>query len=103
MTADIRTNTTLKNDRLNWSWSQYRAGSKTPVDSVSMLELYDAVELALRAKIAFIRDRHYVVRDKRDEPGQRSSLSMNLQGESPKAGHGETGSIKQLKPKKGSK
>jgi preprotein translocase subunit SecA len=35
-----------------------------------MLELYDAVELALRAKIAFIRDRHYVVRDKKDEPGQ---------------------------------
>ena len=37
--------------------------SKRPrfVDSVSMLELYDSVELALRAKIAFIRDRHYVV------------------------------------------
>ena len=46
--------------------------SKRPrfVDSVSMLELYDSVELALRAKIAFIRDRHYVVRDKQDEPGQ---------------------------------
>ena len=40
------------------------------VDSVSMLELYDSVELALRGKIAFIRDRHYVVRDKKDEPGQ---------------------------------
>ena len=40
------------------------------VDSVSMLELYDSVELALRGKITFIRDRHYVVRDKKDEPGQ---------------------------------
>ena len=40
------------------------------VDSVSMLEMYDAVELALRARIAFIRDRQYVVRDKEDEPGQ---------------------------------
>lgn len=40
------------------------------VDSVSMLELYDSVELALRGKIAFVRDRHYVVRDKKDEPGQ---------------------------------
>jgi preprotein translocase subunit SecA len=40
------------------------------VEQVSLLELYDAVELALRAKIAFIRDRHYVVRDKEDGKGQ---------------------------------
>jgi preprotein translocase subunit SecA len=40
------------------------------VEAVSMLELYDAVELALRARIAFIRDRHYVVRDKQDGDGQ---------------------------------
>ncbi|NBP88050.1 MAG: preprotein translocase subunit SecA, partial [Planctomycetia bacterium] len=40
------------------------------VDSVSMLEMYDAVELALRARIAFIRDRQYVVRDKEDGDGQ---------------------------------
>jgi preprotein translocase subunit SecA len=40
------------------------------VEQVSLLELYDAVELALRARIAFIRDRHYVVRAKEDGKGQ---------------------------------
>jgi preprotein translocase subunit SecA len=40
------------------------------VEQVSLLELYDAVELALRARIAFIRDRHYVVRPKEDGKGQ---------------------------------
>ena len=40
------------------------------VEQVNLLELYDAVELALRAKLFFIRDRHYVVRDKEDGKGQ---------------------------------
>jgi preprotein translocase subunit SecA len=40
------------------------------VDAVSMLELYDAVELALRARIAFIRDRQYVIREKEDGSGE---------------------------------
>jgi preprotein translocase subunit SecA len=49
-----------------------RAAQRPPlVEAVSLLELYDAAELALRARIAFIRDRHYVVRDRIDgKPGQ---------------------------------
>jgi preprotein translocase subunit SecA len=51
--------------------SLIRATIRPPlVETVSMLELYDAVELALRAQIAFIRDRHYVVRNKQDGDGQ---------------------------------
>ena len=58
-------------ERLGVGRSNVRASTRPRlVDSVSMLELYDSVELALRGKIAFIRDRHYVVRDKKDEPGE---------------------------------
>jgi preprotein translocase subunit SecA len=40
------------------------------LDSTSMLELYDAVELALKAQIAFIRDRHYIVRPTEEGDGE---------------------------------
>lgn len=32
-------------------------------DAVGMLALYDTIELAIRAELCFLRDRHYVVRD----------------------------------------
>ena len=44
--------------------SRVRAHERPPLlDGVSLLELYDAVERALRARQFFIRDRQYVVRD----------------------------------------
>jgi len=44
--------------------SRVRALDRPPeLDSVSLLELYDAVERALRAREFFTRDRQYVVRD----------------------------------------
>ncbi|HBB75663.1 MAG TPA: preprotein translocase subunit SecA, partial [Planctomycetaceae bacterium] len=51
--------------------SAVRAAQRPPlVESTSMLELYEAVELALRARIAFLRDRQYIVREKADRSGQ---------------------------------
>ena len=51
--------------------SAVRAAQRPPlVESTSMLELYEAVELALRARIAFLRDRQYIVREKEDRSGQ---------------------------------
>jgi len=50
--------------------SVVRAAQRPPlVESTSMLELYDAVELALRARISFLRDRQYIVREKEDRSG----------------------------------
>ena len=44
--------------------SRVRAHERPPLlDGVSLLELYDAVERALRARRFFLRDRQYVVRD----------------------------------------
>ncbi|MFM8435667.1 MAG: preprotein translocase subunit SecA, partial [Planctomycetia bacterium] len=63
--------------------SAVRAAKRPPlVESTSMLELYEAVELALRARIAFLRDRQYIVREKEDRSGQEVVIIDEFTGRS---------------------